>query len=394
MKKRWIALALGVVALGAGLYAGRRPPDLPPPLTIHSGGRVADLALSPDGRLLADSAIVSGRVILYDTATGQQSYALPVRTRLLLFSPDGRRLLTENTRAAPTNPNGSIQIWDTATGAQLSQFVAPITRASQVRGWGPGIAAISRDLRWTVMDDGAGDTVYDTATGNIVKTLPLPPGRSQAMFSPDRGLLAISSGTAENLKVWDTKTWQPVRVLGGPISGVTGIHFSPDGTRLAVGSKAGLAWLDTRTWKPGGRFAFPNPYGLTGDYFHFSSDGRSLLVSEVEPASGMHQVDCGTSHETRRVPRQKLQHVSTVGNRAEAEVLPTSWGFFSLDKRNTYCIWDTTNEKPLYQIAVPLTANSPRMGDFQPRSTDLSADGHVFAVGGFADGIIRVWRLP
>lgn len=396
MKKRWIALASGAaaVAVGAALVQGPRLPPLAPPLTIHSGGRVARLALSPDGRLLADAATFSGRVLLYDTATGQQKYALAVRTRLMIFSPDGRRLLTENLGATPTNPNGNIQVWDTATGAQLSRFVAPTSKASQVRGWGPDIAALSRDLRWAAVGGAAGYTVYDTATENIVKVLPLPPGRSQAVFSPDRGLLAISNGTAGNVNVWDTKTWQPVRVPGGPISGVTGIRFSQDGSRLALGSKAGVAWWDTRTWKLGGRFPFPNPYGLSRDYFHFSPSTRSLLVSEVEPASGMHQVDCATGGETLRVPRQRLQHVSTAGGRAETEVLPTNWDLFSPDKRTTYCIWDTSHKKPLYQIAIPLTANSPRMGDFQARSTDLSADGHVFAVGGFDDGIIRVWRLP
>ena len=396
MKKRWTALALGAaaVAVGAALFRGPSLPALAPFVTIHSGGRVAEVALSPDGRFLADDAVFSGRVILYDTATGQQSHALPVRTRLLIFSPDGRRLLTENTCATPSSPVGNMQVWDTATGAQLSQFVAPMTRASQVRGWGPGIAAISRDLRWTVVDEAAGYAVYDTATGSIVKALPLPPGRSLAVFSPDRGLLAISSGTSETLQIWDTQTWRPVRMLGGPVSLVTGIRFSPDGSRLALGSKAGLAWWDTRAWKRDRRFAFPNPYGLTRDSFSFSSDGRSLLVSEVEPASGMHQVDCNTGSETLRVPSQKLQHVSILGDRAEAEILPTNWNVLSPDKRTTYCIWDTARKKPCYRIAIPPSANPPPVGDFQVHSNDLSADGHAFAAGGFDDGIIRVWRLP
>ena len=390
MKKRWIALTIGAVAVaaGAGLYQGHRLPPLSPPLTIHSGGRVERLTLSPDGRLLADDT-PSGQVLLYDTATGQQSHALAVRTDRMVFSPDGRRLLTENMRASSTNPNGSVQVWDTATGAQLSRIVFPAGP-----GGAPDIATVSRDLRRAVVRVGAGYTVYGVAAGNVIKSLPLPSGRTQAVFSPDGSLLAVSSGAAEALQVWDTKTWRPVQATGGQISGVTGIRFSPDGSRLALGSKAGLAWWGTHTWKPEGRFAFPTPYGLSRGYFYFSPDSRSLLVSEVEPASGMHQADCGTGRETLRVPSQKLQHVSMVGNRAETKASPTNWNFFSPDKRDTYCIWDTARKKPLYQIAVPLTANSPITGDFQSRSIDLSADGHVFAVGGFDDGIIRVWRLP
>ena len=83
-----------------------------------------------------------------------------------------------------------------------------------------------------------------------------------------------------------------------------------------------------------------------------------------------------------------------LGDRAEAEVLPTNWDVLSPDKRKAYCIWDTAHNKLCYRIAIPLTANSSLMGDFQVHSNDLSADGHAFAAGGFDDGIIRVWRLP
>ena len=48
----------------------------------------------------------------------------------------------------------------------------------------------------------------------------------------------------------------------------------------------------------------------------------------------------------------------------------------------------------MYQITPLPGPNSTLMGDFQPHATDLSADGHVFAVGGFDDGVIQVWRLP
>ena len=387
MKKRWIALTIGVVAVaaGAGLYQGHRLPPLPPPLTIHSGGRVEKLTLSPDGRLLADDT-PSGQVLLYDTGTGQQKYAFAVRTDRMVFSPDGRRLLTENMRASSTNPNGSVQVWDTATGAQLSRIVFPAGP-----GGAPDIAAVSRDLRRAVVRVGAGYTVYGVAAGNVIKALPLPSGRAQAVFSPDGGLLAVSSGAAETLQVWDTKTWRPIQATEGQISGVTGIRFSPDGAKLALGSRAGLAWWDTHSWKSQGDFALPTPGGLSRGFF-FSSGSRSLLINQVSTTDFLHQVDCATGRETLTEPGHMLQHVSLTGDRAETWGVPGKYQV--LLYRDTYCIWDTAHKKPLYQIAVPLTTNSSLMGDFQPRSTDLSADGHVFAVGGRDDGVIQVWRLP
>jgi len=388
MKKRWIALALGAaVAAGAGLHRGQRFPFLAPPLTIHSGGRVEKLTLSPDGRLLADDTPL-GQVLLYDTATGQQRYAFAVRTDRMVFSPDGRRLLTQNMRASPTNPNGTIQVWDTATGAQLSRFVAPVGT-----GAAPDIAALSRDLRWAVVRAPGRCTVYDIATGNIVKALLLPAGKSQVALSPDHGLLATGGGgAAGKLQVWGTKTWQPLLPVGTQVSGISGIRFSPDGSRLALGSPAGLAWRDTHTWKQTGRFPLPSPGGLSRAFFYFSSDSRSLLVSQTDPTDVLHQVDCATGRETLTVAGQLLQHVSLTGDRGAACIMPGKYQYILF--RDTYCVWDTARRRVLYQVPVPPSSNSSLMGDFQPHSADLSADGHVFTAGGCDDGVIRIWRLP
>lgn len=145
----------------------------------------------------------------------------------MVFSPDGRRLLTQNMRASPINPNGAVQVWDTATGVQLSRFVAP---PGQVAGMGPDIAAFSRDLRWAFVRSLGRCTVYDTATGGIVKVLPLLAGKSQVALSSDHSLLAIGGdGAAGRLQIWDTKTWRPIQAVGSQFSDVSGIRFSPMG---------------------------------------------------------------------------------------------------------------------------------------------------------------------
>jgi len=386
MKKRWIAIGLGVAA-AAGLYQGQRSSTLAPPLTIHSGGNVGKLTLSPDGRMLAADT-PQGQILLYDTVTGQQRYAFPVHTAVMIFSPDGHRLLTLSTRPSPTNPNGAVQVWDTATGAQISRFVPP----GQTAARGSNIAALSPDLHWAVVRGGQRCTVYDIATGGLVKILPLPAPNPQATFSPDRSLLAISGGGAGGLQTWDTKTWRPVQTAVGQAFRGTGIRFSPDGARLALGSKAGLAWWNTRTWKLEGRFSMPSPRGLLRGSYYFSSDSRSLLVSQENPTDVLHQVDCDTGRETLTVPGQRLRHMALTGDRAEALVVPGKHRYFFL--RDTYCIWDTTRRKVLCQVTAPLGPNTIWTNDFQVRFEDLSADGHVFAVGGWDDGIIRVWRLP
>lgn len=114
-------------------------------------------------------------------------------------------------------------------------------------------------------------------------------------------------------------------------------------------------------------------------------------MSQTDPTDVLHQVDCATGRETLTVPGQLLQHVSLTDNRGAACIMPGKYQYILF--RDTYCVWDTARRRMLYQVAVPPSPNSSLMGDFQPHSADLSADGHVFAAGGCDDGLIRVWRL-
>jgi len=394
VNKKRLAGVLGLAAGGMVVwvaFSGRRPPALPTPLTFQSGGKVEKLTLSPDGRLLADDC-PAAQVKLFDTATGDQKYAFGVRTDWMVFSSDGRRLLTVDQRQSPSAPNGVVQTWDTATGAQVSRFVVPPALLGLASAPRPSVASLSPDLRRVVVRAPQRSAVYDLGTGRLLKALPAPTGRYTLAFSPDARWLAVGdeSGTG-GLVLWDTKTWRPVHALDRHGVGVSGIRFSPDGTRLALGSKAGLAWWDTRTWKPEGRFAMPAQGGLSRGYYFFSSDSQSLLTNEWHSSVTLHQVDCGTGRETLTAQGQLTQHVSLAGNRAETCGLP---GKFQLLYRETYCIWDTRRRQVLYQIKIPPGPNSSLMGDFQFHVSDLSANGHVFAAGGSDDGVIRVWRLP
>ena len=394
MNKKRLAGVMGLIAGGAVIWAAffqGHPPALSPPLAFQSGGRVEKLTLSPDGRLLADDC-PAGQVKLYDTATGQPQYAFAVRTDWMTFSPDGRRLLTVDMRPPPSAPNGVVQTWDTATGAQVSRFVVPPAPPGAPPAAKPEVASVSPDLRWVVLRVPPHCAVYDLASGRLLKDLPAPAGRYAVAFSPDARRLAVGdergSGGAQ---IWDTTTWQPLQALDKNGAGVTGLRFSPNGARLALGSKTGLTWWDTRTGKPEGRFAMSSLYGLHN--FRFSSDSRSLLFNQIDNSpEAMRQVDCDTGREILTAQGQLIQHASSTGNRAESALL--GWGFPFLLHRDTFCIWDTGRKQVLYQIKIPPGPNASLMGDFQFHTADLSADGHVFAAGGSDDGVIRVWRLP
>jgi WD40 repeat protein len=81
--------------------------------------------------------------------------------------------------------------------------------------------------------------IWDAATGAALAVLPhgLPVG--SAAFSPNGTLIASGSGYAELkdgfVHLWNTSTRQELLRLGGHWGGVNSVAFSPDGTRLASG---------------------------------------------------------------------------------------------------------------------------------------------------------------
>ena len=101
-------------------------------------------------------------------------------------------------------------------------------------------------------------------------------------FSPDGGILAAGSQTQnEEVRVWDTASWQEIAVLDRHTSFVTSVTFSPDGGMLATGSLDGTARLwDVASWQ---EIAVLRGWGkrlyVT---LSFSPDGR-ILASGSKP---------------------------------------------------------------------------------------------------------------
>ena len=131
-------------------------PDLPHPalqraLTGHTGP-VRAVAIAPDGTWLATGGD-DGSVRIWDPATGELDISATGGIRAVAFAPDGTWLATGG-------DDGSVRIWDPATGQQRAALTGHTGYVSAV--------AIAPDGTWLATAGGDRSVrIWDPATAGI-----------------------------------------------------------------------------------------------------------------------------------------------------------------------------------------------------------------------------------
>jgi WD40 repeat protein len=189
----------------------------------HTGG-ISSVVYSPDSRQLA-SGSDDGTVRLWDAATGACLQTLKGHTdeiSSVVYSPDSRQL-------ASGSDDCTVRLWDAVTGSCL-QTLESHTGAVE-------LVVYSSDSRQLASgaDDGT-VRLWDAVTGTCLQTLEgYKGGIGSVVYSPDSRQLASGSDDSA-VRLWDVVTGICLQTLEGHTDMISSVVYSPDSQRLASGS--------------------------------------------------------------------------------------------------------------------------------------------------------------
>jgi WD40 repeat protein len=309
------------------------------------------------------------RVLQYDPGLDRVLYPGhpgPVSVNALAYHPSGARL-------AAANEDGTISIWDAATGALLGKRLATGLVGASALAFGP------REGQIVVAAADSGDLqLWDVRSGQMLaRSAPAQRPRSAtvAAFSADGRRAAV--GSRFDITLWDLEAWRPtgsIAAAGGEVFIATHLAFNADGKRLASADmRAPIQLWDVGSARAIGAPLRLSPSNTSASAVAFAPDGRRLAAA------------------TSWIRLWDLEHRTPVGpplrgHEADVDRLVFSPNGDRLVSKATDALrlWDLDTVAPLGRILRGAGAGV--------RDVVVSPDGAHIAAGDAA-GRVFLWRI-
>ncbi len=348
-------------------------------------------ALSADGATAA-SVVQDGTITLWEVASGKQLRQWKGNPQggvfTIVFTPDGKQLIS-------LGHDQTLRVWATADAKELRTFGAPPANGQRqlyFRGGPGGAIGFSPDGAVVLvpameMKNNAWKSVvkrWELATGKEQPDIGGPNNHFQSLAFSNDGKLVVWAGNDGSLVVWDLVKNKEERKMNGAAQRgfATAIAFSPDGTQLATrGWDQSVRVWDVAQGKELRQLAGQqNPQGFNGIFFN------NVLSNLAFSPDGKHAA-CGAGSNTVgqwEVATGKPRGAAGAGHTGPVFTLalaPDGKTALTRTATNILHLWDSAAGKETRSLALP-----------NPCTTAVfSADGQTLFLGNMFDGTLRVW---
>lgn len=221
-------------------------------------------AFGNGGRTLL-TASEDGSLKIWDTASGA--------ARHTIILPDGQALAlaAHGNQALTSHRNGVIALWDLQTGRKIASFKRNNAQVWSVAfvGDGNSFAAASHDWKTALWD------IRSPASPRHVFEGHKNAAQAVSYATTPRGPVIATAGADKTIKFWDAKTFKLLRTYRGHRDFINRITFAPDGRSFATASIDG----NVRIWSTRSRKLFRSYKGHNGIVtgLTFDSAGKTLI---------------------------------------------------------------------------------------------------------------------